>query len=98
MGISADKMQWPTLNSGIYIGPTFIIFGFFSKPNGLIKCPITFIDLWDFFLGPTDDIFKFDFFPHKFAHFVKSDFFSFQNGNSLKIKFLSVKNLETVIY
>ena len=37
-----------TLDSGIDIGPTFIIFGFFSKPYGLIKGP-TFIDLWDFF-------------------------------------------------
>ena len=79
MGISADEMQWPTLNSGIDVGPSFINFGFFSKPYGLIKCP-TFIDLWDFFYT----LQMIDFFPNKIAYFVKSDFF-FQNGNSLRI-------------
>ena len=50
MGISADEMQWPTLDSQIDLGLTFIIFGFFSMTYSLIKGP-TFIDFWNFSHG-----------------------------------------------
>ena len=48
-----------TLDSGLDVGPTFILF---FKPYDLIKGP-SFINFWD--LGPANAVLKFDFFSTK---------------------------------
>ena len=58
-----------TLESGINIGPTFINFGFFSRPYSLIKGP-TFIKFWNFYQGLHKFSSLMDFLLHKFEHFV----------------------------
>ena len=58
-----------TLQSGINVGPTFINFGFFSRPYSLIKGP-TFIKFWNFYQGLQKFSSLMGFLLHKFAHFV----------------------------
>ena len=58
-----------SLDSGINVGPTFINFGFFSRPYSLIKGP-TFIKFWNFYQGLQKFSSLMAFLLHKFAHFV----------------------------
>ena len=58
-----------TLQSGINVGPTFIDFGFFSRPYSIIKGP-TFIKFWNFYKGLQNFSSLMGFLLHKFAHFV----------------------------
>ena len=58
-----------TLQSGINVGPTFINFGFYSRPYSLIKGP-TFIRFWNFYQGLQKFSSLMGFLLHKFAHFV----------------------------
>ena len=58
-----------TLQSGINIGPTFINFGFYSRPYSLIKGP-TFIRFWNFYQGLQKFSSLMGFLLHRFAHFV----------------------------
>ena len=76
-GDQSEERQWESrqtkcnglLDSGIDGGPTFTIFGFFFLSPTALRL--------GFFLDPTDDIFKFDFFPHVRLHILLNQLFFF---------------------